>query len=126
MQRRYAKRKSPGLVKGNEDYEQIVVATYLDKRRVLWFHPPNEGKRSLTYAAKLKRSGVKAGVPDIWVLEPRSPYHGLVIELKRESGGVVSDAQAYWIMELGKRGYFARVCRGAADAIAVIEEYLGC
>lgn len=107
-----------------EDFEQTATAVYLDRIGVLWFHPPNEGQRSIAMSAKMARHGLKKGCPDIWVLEPRKGYHGLIIELKRVKGGAVSPEQRDWLYNLNERGYLAVVCRGHAAAIRVIEEYL--
>lgn len=74
-------------------------------------------------AMRLKRQGVKAGVYDLCIAEPRGCYAGLYIEMKKLKGGVVSDMQKWWGIELRKRGYRTEVCKGAAAAIAVIEDY---
>lgn len=44
-----------------------------------WFHPPNGEERSAATGAKLKRMGVKAGVPDIIIIHTG---RCLAIELK--------------------------------------------
>jgi hypothetical protein len=67
---------------GSEDNFQKSVARYLDSKGVLWFHCPNGGHRNVAEAAKLKAMGVKAGVPDVLIFEPRKGYHGFAIELK--------------------------------------------
>ena len=67
---------------GSEDNFQKAVARYLDAKGVLWFHCPNGGHRNVAEAAKLKAMGVKAGIPDILILEPRKFCYGLAIELK--------------------------------------------
>lgn len=48
----------------------------------LMFHIPNGGSRNKLEAANLKRQGVKAGVPDLFLPVSRGGYHGLFIELK--------------------------------------------
>ena len=67
---------------GSEDNFQKAVARYLDAKGVLWVHCPNGGHRNVAEAAKLKAMGVKAGIPDILILEPRKFCYGLAIELK--------------------------------------------
>ena len=76
-----------------EDEEQIKVIVYLKKRGILHFSVPNSGNRSLAYACKMKRLGLSAGVPDIVIPEPMGFWHGMFIEMKRKTGGVVSEAQ---------------------------------
>jgi len=109
-----------------EDSEQIKVCVALDKLGLLYYAVPNGGRRGYFEACKLKRTGVKAGVPDICIAEPRSPYYGLYLELKRVKGGVVSPEQKNWIEQLRARGYRAEICRGADEAMAVIKDYLTC
>jgi hypothetical protein len=67
---------------GSEDNFQKAVARYLDIKGVFWFHCPNGGSRNKAEAAKLKSMGVKAGVPDVLIFEPRKGYYGFAIELK--------------------------------------------
>ena len=78
--------------KGLEDNFQISLAKYLDSLNILWFHPANErqlntrvNKKGVSYSplgAKLKKKGVKSGVPDVIIFEARGIYNGLMIELK--------------------------------------------
>lgn len=86
---------------------------------------PNGGKRAIKTAVALKRQGVKAGVPDMCLPVSRGNYHGLYIELKRQKGGTVSEAQKAWIDALNAQGYKAVVCHGADEAIAEIKDYFG-
>lgn len=48
----------------------------------LLYHIPNEGKRSVSYGAALRRQGMKRGVPDLCLPVARGRYHGLYIEMK--------------------------------------------
>lgn len=122
--RKKTARKKPR--KYEEADEQTKVCIAMDKLGLLYYAIPNGGKRNFLEACRLKRTGVKAGCPDLCIPEPRGPYHGLYIELKRKSGGIISDTQKYWIAELRKRGYRAEVCKGSIAAIQLIEEYLKC
>ena len=90
-----------------------------------WLHHiPNGGSRNKLEAVRLKRQGVKKGVPDICLPVPCGGYHGLYIELKRLQGGRTSDDQEDWVEGLQKRGYFAAVCKGWEAAAEVIKKYL--
>lgn len=51
--------------------------------RHLAFAIPNGGSRHPAEAVALKKQGVTAGVPDIFVAYPAKNYHGLFIEMKR-------------------------------------------
>jgi len=89
----------------------------------LLHHIPNGGKRNIVTAVKLKREGVKAGVPDIFLPVPRGSKHGLYIEMKAEKGRL-SENQKWWLKELKKQGYETAVCFGWEEAKETIERYL--
>jgi hypothetical protein len=106
-----------------EEEEQEAVAVELDSLGLLWFHPPNGGKRHKGVAIKMKKAGVKPGVPDIWIITPPPNLpnrKGVVIELKREKGGTVSPDQERWISELKRIGWHAVVCEGHREVVRVL------
>lgn len=90
----------------------------------LIFHIPNGGSRNVKEAKNLKRQGVKAGVPDLFLPAAKHGYHGLWIEMKYGKNRT-TPKQDWWINHLKKQGYFVRVCYGADEAIKVICSYLG-
>jgi VRR-NUC domain len=108
-----------------EFYEQVRLATWLDKMEVKFYAVPNGGLRNYTEAVKLKRGGVKAGVPDICIPMPYGGHHGLYIELKRTVGGKVSPEQAAWLVFLNDQGHCAVCAKGFEEAKAVVEDYFG-
>ena len=77
-------------------------------------------------ANKLIAEGLKKGFPDLQLLIPAGPYHGLFIELKRakKSLSKISKEQKEWIERLNRQGYQAKVCYGADEAIETIKGYL--
>jgi hypothetical protein len=89
----------------------------------LW-HCPNGGARDIITGARLKRAGVKRGVPDLFMLVPRGEYTGLVIELKTGTG-TLSPEQRWWIERFKERGLRVEVCKGHMAAWHVLEDYLG-
>lgn len=91
----------------------------------LMYHIPNEGKRSRSTGRRMRRQGLRKGVPDICLPVARKGYHALYIELKRTKGSAVSDDQKGWIAALEAAGNKAVVCKGWNAAADVIEEYLG-
>lgn len=99
-----------------EELLQASVAQYLNilsqQGRLLWFHPANGGSRNLLEAVKLKRLGVKAGVPDIVVIPKVGPV--CFIELKSEDG-VLTETQKFWLQALPDYGCPVRVCRSLDD-----------
>ncbi|MBX4189704.1 VRR-NUC domain-containing protein [Candidatus Parcubacteria bacterium] len=123
----------------DEELEQEKFNVWFDK--VLkplgyrWFHPANGGKRQgkfikgkwvPTEGAKFKRLGVKSGVPDVILPVSRSPYHGLVIELKRVDGkrSDVREDQQEWLDWFTKAGWRTEVAYGFEEAKAITLEYL--
>jgi hypothetical protein len=76
----------------------------------LWWHTPNGEVRDKATAAKLKRMGVRAGIPDFLVCWPGEDAGLMVwIELKRP-GGRLSDHQQAVIADLTRCGFSGRVC----------------
>ena len=84
---------------------------------------PNGGSRNSIEARNLKLTGVKAGVPDLFLPVARKGKHGLYIEMKRREGGRLSNNQKWWLEKLSKQGYETAVCKGLDEAISVIELY---
>lgn len=74
-------------------------------------------------AARMKKEGVKRGVPDLCLPVPRAGSHGLYIELKSKSGRA-SQVQKEWIEALQQQGYTVKLCRGFNQASETILKYL--
>ena len=112
-----------------EDIEQQMVfewAATMEYRYPclrLMYHTPNEGKRTKSQGGKLKRMGLRRGVPDICLPVARGRYHGLYIELK-SVGGVVRREQKEYLEALRSEGYCTAVCRSAEECESFITEYL--
>ena len=105
--------------------EQIEVATYLRKMKVLFTCSVAGVNLPISTAVKLQSMGYSVGTPDIFVEEPIGKYHGLRIEMKRVKGGVILEQQKKWIAALTARGYAAFICEGAVEAKKIIDEYFG-
>jgi hypothetical protein len=74
---------------------------------------------------KLKKAGVKPGVPDIIIVTPPPAFpdkKGTVIELKRRIGGTVSDEQEDWLGALNDLGWYTVVCRGYDEVVKVLRD----
>ena len=89
----------------------------------LLFHIPNGGSRNKFEAANLKRQGVKAGVPDLFLPVPRGGYHGLFIEMKYGKNKPTGE-QKEWMRRLEEQAYKAAVCYGWQEAADLIMDYL--
>lgn len=87
------------------------------------FAIPNGGKRDIKTATKLKKTGVKSGVPDLMLAVPKNGKAGLFIEMKYGKNKP-SQNQKEWLKLLAKQGYETKVCYSAEEAIKIIKEYL--
>ena len=72
----------------------------------------------MSVAKSMKREGVKAGVPDLFV-----PEWCLWIEMKRQKGGRLSSDQRAWIEYLAGIGHKVIVGLGATDASRQVLEW---
>lgn len=89
----------------------------------LLFHIPNGGSRNKIEAANLKRQGVKAGIPDLFLPVARGGWHGLFIEMKAGKNKETEN-QKSWGFKLKYQGYLTAVCYGWEAAADVIKAYL--
>ena len=89
----------------------------------LLYHIPNERKCTPQQGARLKRMGVKSGVPDLHLPVARGAYHGLYLEMKTEKGRVSAN-QAWWLERLRENGCCCVVCRRWEDAAHTLVTYL--
>ena len=119
-------RKKPTPYEGNEQEALFRWTAFAYGRWPeidLLYHVPNGGSRNRIEAAKLKRQGVKAGVPDLCLPVARAGWHGLYIEMKAGKN-TPTEKQKEWISALRKQGYVAEVCYGWEQAAEVITKYL--
>ena len=109
--------------------DQIAVFQWAARMEGRWpalallHHSPNGGKRDAREAAKLKRMGVKPGVPDLMLPVAREGYIGLAIEMKVWPKQP-TDLQAAWLRELQREGWRCRVCYSATAAIDILQAYV--
>jgi len=111
-------------MKLKEADEQAVVIEYCAFKNLPIFAIPNGGSRHKLEAINLKRQGVKAGVPDLFLPIASSGKHGLFLEMKVKPNKPTK-MQLEWQERLNSIGYLAVVCYGADEAIKVIDDYLG-
>ncbi len=107
-----------------EEEEHLIFAQWMDSTGLAWFHVPNAGKHKPQYRAKLKRLGLKAGVPDILIPTlTHSGDTGVAIELKRRDGGKgASPEQVAWLTKLHRNGWVTGICHGGKDASELVRE----
>lgn len=114
------------LLKDKEDILQFQCVSWFHfvfKEKEI-FHVPNGGMRHPAVAAKLKLIGTKAGVLDLFILEPIAGWHGLIIELKVKPNKP-NKTQLDFINRMEARGYFVRVCYTFEEFKKVVREYFG-
>lgn len=120
--------KARQLLMQDEDAECIVLCDWLDWRKIDYCHIPNGGKRGKAEAARFKRLGVKAGMPDYLIFTPppllkneltATGEHckGVALEMKRADGGKLSQAQKKQLAMLAKHGWYTFVAHGSDPAI---------
>lgn len=100
-----------------------VVCSNFGLPRFALFHVPNGGRRDPIEAARLKQSGVRAGIPDLALPVSRGRFHGCVIEVK-DKDGRVSPEQKEVLAFFTQQGYDASVHRSAQSIMDRIEAYL--
>lgn len=119
----------------NETREHYNFAHFirLDARtkNLLWFHAPNEAKRTKFEQFLVKIMGVKKGVSDFIFLEPRGKYHGLAIEMKNKGVRVYKKnnecyfpTQEKFLKMCRNRGYKAEFAVGSEEAEKILIDYL--
>lgn len=110
-----------------ESYEQIAYFEWLARKwpKVYELSTANAagGKRNAREAARLKREGIKAGWPDIFIALPVENYHALFIELKAPKGRPTKK-QIEVIEQLNSHSYCAGVCYGWEQAMEATHNYI--
>jgi len=116
-------------MKNEEHLSQCALFVWaeLESRRIpelaLLFAIPNGGKRNIVTAVKMKREGVKKGVPDVCLPVPRKNFHGLFIEMKSSKGKLTKE-QLEWLLNLQAQGFAGAVCHNCEQAQTIIIKYL--
>lgn len=87
---------------------------------VYWYHVPNGEKRDAVTGARLKKLGVRAGVPDLaLVIGGRAHF----LELKRLRGGRLSPSQAVARDLIAMSGATYSVAHGIDEALHTLESW---
>jgi hypothetical protein len=113
----------------NESAMQQNLFAWIDRRahKTEWmktiYHPANGGHRHIATAERLKREGVRAGVPDVIIPRPiMAPdgsiaYTGMAIELKVGSNKL-SQAQAAFCYALVQQKWFVILVHDFSEVAA--------
>ena len=72
----------------------------------------------------LKAEGLLPGTADLFIAAPRGQYHGCYVEMKRKTGGALSENQQWFLSEAETAGYYTIVAHGFEQAREMVENYL--
>jgi len=112
-----------------EEAEQVALFQWAEFAKVkypeldLLYHIPNEGKRSPVTGVRLKRAGLRSGVPDVCLPTAHGGYVGMYIEMKYGSNKP-TETQKKWLRALREQGHLTAVCYTWEQARKLIEEYI--
>lgn len=114
-----------------EDREQIAIIDWCCLKPLLAkliLAIPNGGQRHWQVAYKLKKTGVRRGVSDLFLPLVNYDSAGLWIEVKAKgkSGryGSLTKEQKTWLNRMSYIGYQAEKANGCKQAIELITDYV--
>lgn len=117
------------MEKKRESWEQVRFVYWMEEQGLKYTAIPNSTwTRSWMQKLKNHALGLRKGLPDLIIVIPpekldiASP-RTIFIEMKRVKGGSVSKEQKEWIDMLNDSGIDTYVCKGADEAIKVVESY---
>lgn len=117
------KRKRTG--EPSESDIQTALVTWADSMGLPLIAIPNEGKRTVWAATRLKRMGLTRGVSDLFLARSgKGGEHGFWIELK-SAGKKPRPEQWAWLYAMREEGYRADYFDNLEDAMAAVADYLG-
>ena len=105
-----------------EDAIHKAIADHLRHRGapgLVFWHTPNDGKRSYKTASRLKKMGMRSGVSDICALHLGKFY---ALELKAENGRPTVE-QLKFLSDVNEAGGFGCMSYGLDRALAVLESW---
>lgn len=111
------------LAAPTEAQEADVLVAWLRVNNYKFHHSPNEtgsSQEARRRAIRMKRQGTSRGFPDYTII---AGGHLIFIELKSKKG-YASPEQKAWVEAFNEvDNVQAFICRGADEAIAVVEKY---
>jgi hypothetical protein len=117
----------------NEQSEHAALAQWLNlqHKTLLWWHTPNEGRKTPFERYLCDRMGVKKGVSDFVIIRGNDKYTGLVIELKapgvkayKQDGTCYFPEQQQFIEKCREQRMYGAFCNGFDEARKLITNYL--
>ena len=119
-----------------EESMQIAVSKYLQLQypNVIFTSESSGVRLTMGQAVKAKKMRSHGKLPDMIILEPRVPYKGMCLELKREGEKVFKQngepfpghvaEQHRTLMKLSAKGYYAEFACGLTEAKLLIDHYM--
>lgn len=121
----------------SEEMLHMQVCQYIRQKypHVIFSSDPSGMYVSMNQAKKLKVLRSHSGLPDLWILEPRGGWHGLILELKKEGTELYKkngtlrkndhlEQQQRVLDMLKEKGYYATFSVGYDATISLIDKYL--
>lgn len=116
-----------------EQYEHVALCNWLKIQypKLLWWHTPNEGRKTPFERYLSSKMGTKKGVSDFLIIEKKGGFDGLVIELKAVGINVFKKnktcyypEQEQFLKDMAQRNYYTCFCIGFDEAKSVITNYM--
>lgn len=102
----------------------LDIKAQKDERYRCFFKVPNETRGNYGWLTKLKKEGLKKGVPDMLCIEPHGEFRGLALEFKRNQRCKLTDEQKTWMARFSGRRWLALIVYTAEQAMAITEHYM--
>ncbi len=93
--------------KRTEYHDTKLLCAWLRLHQFCFYHPPNEGLRTVGAWKMLEAMGTSKGMPDMLIFDAPPDYCGCVIELKATDAQKPDPAQQAWLDALSARGWLA-------------------
>lgn len=123
--------KGRRIMQRNEHTEQVYVCQWLRQRGIIHCSIPNGAPITGAQRAWMTAEGLTPGAPDLLIFNRPNKsyktidakgkpceilYSGVALEMKREFGGVQSEAQKIWEKILEENGWIYILARGSEEA----------
>lgn len=105
------------------DWWKFAYVTLKADHESVLFHVPNGGARGKREAAILQAMGVRAGIPDLILLQVRQGFGALLLECKAPTGTTRPEQKELCEIFLNG-GYLVAVVRSFEAAEAIITDYM--
>lgn len=110
---------------GPEDWHAKAVADHLKLfyPKLMWWHTPNEGRRTGMDKLRMTTHGIRSGVSDILVISDRPEKKGLCLELKA-GRNTTSANQKTFLNDMEACGWTTAVTYDAKESIKLLNEWI--